>query len=178
MGWCRSGRKETPCAPARTCRQRPRHWPGPPAGGRAGATRTRAAPYKRPVREGSGAGSDWRGVRRRDHASAWGSFSWRSLVFRDSFCFVARHRWFSGIGRRLGGLYSHALEGRRLDHARQQRGEASVLLVEPLHNSVNGLRVIILHPPPHGIRQEFLGQAAVKILAMLRDEESLQRAEI
>src|SRR6266550_7882742 len=131
-----------------------------------GATRTRAAPYKRPVREENDAGSDWPGARRRDYDSAWGLFSWRSLVIRDALCFVARKRRFIGIGRRLCGLHSHFLERRGLDHAHQQRGEASVLLVEPLHNLVNGLRVVILHPAPDRIRQELLGEAAVKTQAM------------
>src|SRR4051812_5602036 len=70
---------------------------------------------------------------------------------RDWFGFMAGRDGFFAFGRHVRGAYSHLLERGRLDDAHEQSGEATVLFVEPLHNLVDGLHIIILHATSDGI---------------------------
>src|SRR6185436_16941347 len=72
--------------------------------------------------------------------------SWRSAA-REGSLFMSG---FSiGHGQRCLG--AHLLEGRGLDHAQQQGGEAPVIVFEPLHDLVDGLHVVILRSPARGV---------------------------
>ena len=65
-----------------------------------------------------------------------------------------------------------------INDARQQHGKPPVGIVQLLNDPVHGFRVVILQPPPGGVREQFPGQTTVKFPAMFGGQELLQLLDI
>src|SRR3954467_2572185 len=62
-----------------------------------------------------------------------------------------------------GGLGTHLLERGRIDDAHQQRGEPAVIVIEALHDTVDGFHVVILGSPPGGVGQQLGTDRTVEV---------------
>src|SRR5690349_2736858 len=75
-----------------------------------------------------------------------------------------------------GGLGTHLLERRRIDNAQQQGGELAVMVVESLHDPVDGFHVVVLGAPAGGVGQQLGAERTVEVGTVPVDEDTLELA--
>src|ERR1044072_1510599 len=104
-----------------------------------------------------------------------------------STCRRERLRWrsramfrlpgFMSVRRGDGSLGTHLLEWRRIDHAHQQGREPAAVVVEALHDAIDGFHVVILGATAGGVGEQLGADRTVEIGAVPGDEDALELAE-
>ena len=91
---------------------------------------------------------------------------------------VGALEWRSCTGVHGSGVQAALLERGGFDDAEEQAGEVAVFAFQPLDDLIHVRYVVIFQATPDGVGQEFLGEGAIELRAVVGGEDALQVADV